>query len=161
MARGPEQHPAEHRAADSGTQHDAIPNHPEDVQPRLQHRRVLDIHEPGNARQIRSNFRLQSGFLKQEPRVLSAPFWILSGGLMAMVRCDGDFLDRDRRLRRDPGMTGLPSGSEGWRRSRPEGALSQALSAGWCSRSFSGSRGRGAGSWRDCAWSGRRRARAA
>ena len=49
--------------------------------------------------------------------MLSAPFRTLAGGLMAMVRCDGDFLDRDRRLRRDSGMTGRPSGSEGWRRS--------------------------------------------
>ena len=102
----------------------------------------------------------QSGLLKQEPRVLSAPLWTLAGGLMAMVRCDCDFLDRDRRLRRDSGMTGRFSGPEGWRRSRTEGALSQALSAGWCSWSSSGSRGRGADSWQDGAWSERRRARA-
>ena len=105
----------------------------------------------------------QSGLLKQESRVLSAPFWTLVGGLMAMVRCDGDLLERDRRLRRDPGMTGRPLGFGGLaakRRSRPEGALSQALCAGWCSRSSSGSRGRGVVSWPDCAWSRRRRARA-
>ena len=45
--------------------------------------------------------------------MLSAPFWTLAGGLMAMVRCDSDYRDRDRRLRRDLGMTGRPSGSEG------------------------------------------------
>ena len=49
--------------------------------------------------------------------MLSALFRTLAGGLMVMVRCDGDLLERDRLLRRDPSMTGRPSGSEGWRRS--------------------------------------------
>ena len=51
-----------------------------------------------------------------------------------MVRCDGDSLERDRRLRQDPGMSGRPSGSEGLRRSGEVGP-----------------KGRSA---RRCAWSG-------
>ena len=46
------------------------------------------------------------------------------------------------------------------RRAWSRGTLSGVLVAGRRCRSFSGSRGRGAGSWPDCAWSGRRRARA-
>ena len=42
-------------------------------------------------------FRRQSGLLKQDSRVLLAPFRTLAGGLMAMLRCDGDLLERDRR----------------------------------------------------------------
>ena len=42
-------------------------------------------------------FGRQSGLLKQEPRVLSAPFRTLAGGFVAMVGSDGDLLERDRR----------------------------------------------------------------
>ena len=72
-------------------------------------------------------------------QLLSVSVQRLGARLAAIVLPDGDPLGRERRLRLRPVMTARPRCAEGQRRgdgSEPESAVSRALAAGRCCRSF-------------------------